>query len=316
MGGVPGRMDTGRGGTRWPGATILVGALVVVAAAALAGAWPGGEATRSAASGNAVAAAPSIDLDPSPGLGSSPPVVTPSPLPPTPSPGPPTPEPPPAWAINLAGQLECDGPPLSMGGETGDFIEGVWGPDPSSMARFLANSPFAPLPGRLDPAERTDDWARYVHERDGRLKTILILTDTLEPGGPWVLTGLRTCDASEFDPAVGLSGVTMTIWRDGSEAPVRTDVLSATAGPGHCGWQSTTFLMLDDELYIRDPDGVLAEYGVVGFDPDVRLPSDAVDTGYHDDTRRLWRTADPDVIYVAYPDHVERWPRASGIGCA
>jgi len=316
MGGVRGRMDTGRGRTQWPGATILVGALVVVTVAALAGAWPGGEATRPAASAGAGGAAASIDLDPSPGSGSSPPVVTPPPPPPTPSPGPPTPEPRPAWAVDLAGQLECDGAPSSTGAETGTFLDQVEDPDPSWVARFLANSGFAGLPGRLDPAERTDDWARYVHERDGRLKTVLILTDTFEPGGPWVVTGLRTCDASEFDPAVGLSGVTMTIWRDGSEAPVRTDVLSDTVGPGHCGWQSTTFLMLDDELYVRDPDGVLAEFGVVGFDPDVRLPSGAVDTGYHDDTRRLWRTADPDVIYVAYPDHVERWPRASGIGCA
>jgi hypothetical protein len=128
------------------------------------------------------------------------------------------------------------------------------------------------------------------------------------------------------------------IWYDADGRPLARDVVNAYQGPEHCDWQSAIFLELgwpigtpgvgdDSRLYLRDPKGVvpagtwdesgeLADHGV-RFASDVELPSDAVDTGIHNDEYRIFvsePTADTE-IYVLTADGLERWVRG-GILCA
>ena len=112
--------------------------------------------------------------------------------------------------------------------------------------------------------------------------------------------------------------------------------LRVAAGPDHCGWQRATFMSLawppgattqlgeqaneiPTRQYVRDPDGVVdAPELRRGFAISSTLPDDAVATGFHRGDVELWlgRDRGEQFVYVAWDDHVERWPRSQPpIGC-
>lgn len=100
--------------------------------------------------------------------------------------------------------------------------------------------------------------------------------------------------------------------------------LVTIAGPGHCGWESATFLMIgwppgtvaptssQARHYIRDPQGVILGSYRDLLERDVKLPGDAKPTGYRLGAIELYLSpSDEDRwIYVVGPSNVERWPRA------
>ena len=127
-------------------------------------------------------------------------------------------------------------------------------------------------------------------------------------------------------------------WQDRTGTPVPDGakggrlVMVSFDGPGHCDWESVTFLQLawppgrvaasegarGVRQYLRDPNGVLAALSAGGFGRAV-LPTDARDSGYRHGPYHLWVSrSDADrFIYVVGPGRVERWPRATQlIACA
>jgi hypothetical protein len=226
-----------------------------------------------------------------------------------------TPPPAPAWVADLAGQLECDGPIASVGGEVPDaYGVGVGGESPDAgLASFLGpNNPFASLPAAGYERIGVDaHWASYAHRYEGRTKAIIVLTDTnpfgQEPG--WLVIGLRACDASEFDPAVPRT-FPVTIWTDATGEPVSTETVRSVPGPGHCGWDSAIWLDVGGNLYFRDPAGVMDVWTATRFDPDADLPAGAVDTGYRSADWSLWLDPGGDAFLVS-PATIERWPRST-----
>ena len=141
-----------------------------------------------------------------------------------------------------------------------------------------------------------------------------------------------------------------TPWFDG-DTPIPASWMSETPGPGHCGWESATFLRWDDHTYVRDPERVfprehfivreqaeqLGWLGVQHLLGDVTdstqprqpvptlsepprfltfaildaLPADAVETGLTRGDTSLWRSPDGGYLYTQRGDHIERWPEAS-----
>jgi hypothetical protein len=112
-------------------------------------------------------------------------------------------------------------------------------------------------------------------------------------------------------------------WHDAEGSIVLERVVSTVQGPEHCDWQSTVLLYLgwplgthsksadDARQYVRDPDGVFSARTVIPFEPDVRLPVGARDTGYHLGDLALWVAHDAGkAVYIVRGSHVERWPRA------
>ncbi len=114
--------------------------------------------------------------------------------------------------------------------------------------------------------------------------------------------------------------------RDGrgvSESEIRTD-----AGATHCEWDDALILGLVWPLdgdgsggawhsYVRDPEGVMADYSAGSFDDDAELPGDAVATGYeHDAAGELWLADDLATAYLVDGDAVEAWPTVGGALCA
>ncbi len=112
--------------------------------------------------------------------------------------------------------------------------------------------------------------------------------------------------------------------RDGREVP--QSELGVVVGPEHCGWESALFLQMlwpvkpgdpgPGRRYVRDPDGVMAEYTTQSFVPEAELPDDAVETGYTNDSGvELWRSGDFSTAYLVDADTVEAWPSIIGPGC-
>lgn len=109
----------------------------------------------------------------------------------------------PPWVLDLAGELECDGPPADFGMDVPARI----GPfDPGATPdKALDNIRFAywnlPVSG-FDEALVEGDWARHRYAVDGRTKAIAVSTNRFV-GVPtetsWEVVGLRACDPSEFE---------------------------------------------------------------------------------------------------------------------
>jgi hypothetical protein len=226
----------------------------------------------------------------------------------------------PMWAVNLAGQLDCDGPVARIGGES---PESFGGPDTlnnsadDALAVFLGPSnPFASIPtAGYTQLHAEPHWASFGHLVDGRPKAIVLLTDTTEHGPGWQVAGLRACDASEFDPTVPLT-FPVTIWTDELGNRISTETIRSMPGPGHCGWDSVTWLRVEETVYFRDPQGVMAEWTATSFALNAQLPPSAIDSGYRSGGGSLWLDPGRDA-YVVSADRVERWPRSSDplIGC-
>jgi hypothetical protein len=260
---------------------------------------------------------PSDPLSPS-----GPPSLAPSRAP-SASPASPASDAAPPWILALETQLQCEGPPQSTGGELGEIgLEGG-GPTPqSALDAFLGTGMWASFPaGGFEDAFVVGQWARHVYVVEGRVRALAISTsaETVEHAdGSWAVAAIRACDPSEFDPDDGLT-FDVLLWRDATGKLARTDLIRAIRGPAHCGYESSTWLRFEEHQYFRDPNGVMAGQSVVPFHPDVPMPSDAVDTGFHTDAWHLFTVPDGDALYVRTTDGaVERWGRSRdpGIGCA
>jgi hypothetical protein len=225
----------------------------------------------------------------------------------------------PTWVSDIVGQLECVGPPASLGGEVPDSGAFSLGETPTeALASFLGpGNPYASLPTEGYSQIHEDvHWASFAHLVNGHPKVIIVLGDESELGSGWAILGLRACDASEFDPSVPLTfGV--TIWTDAAGNRVPTTAIQSFNGPGHCGWDAALWLILPDAMYFRDPEGVMSQWTTTTFAIVESLPSAAVDSGYRSGESALWLDPGADA-YLVLTDRIERWPRSTEpeLGCA
>jgi hypothetical protein len=296
-----------RGARRAPFAFAAMAAVVLVAVVGLA--------IATSLRGPTEVASPT---SPPPSISS--PVVSPSAAVATPQPTQ-TLQPRPVWAMNVSDHLDCDGPPSTIGMD----VPPIPGPsDPGetpddALANILLTYRNLPSSGYA-PVLVDGHWALHRVLVNGRAKVHIVSTNEF-PDVPsetrWEVVGLRACDRSEFAEAEFAPHAT-TIWFDGAGDPVRTDVVTSSIGPGHCGWERTIFLSLGDLQYLRDPHGELEQYTVVPFHPDARLPGDAIDTGFHTDQWHLFTIPSGRAVFVRRADGTyELWPRAKEpIGCA
>jgi hypothetical protein len=231
-----------------------------------------------------------------------------------------TPEPAPAWAVDLRGQLDCEGPVMGLGGEIPDSgsVE-TYGPTPEeAITAFLGpGNPYATLPAAgFELRQREPHWAEFAYAVDGRTKTIVILSDTSLYGTGWAVLGLRSCDASEFDPSTPLT-FPMTIWSDAAGHRVPTETIRSHPGPAHCGHEDAIWLTVDGQLFFRDPRKVMAQWERSTFSADATRPRTATDTGYRNGNQELWIDPTGDA-YLVGPQRTERWPRSTDpqLGCA
>lgn len=254
---------------------------------------------------------------PSPSTRSVAPSASPAAVSPT-APASPTTQPRPVWTFDLASNLDCDGAIADFGSDVGaGAFEPLSTPD---EALEVARIPYSNIPASgFEPALVDGDWALHRYLVDGRPKVHAVSTkgeEFAEFGPGWHVVGLRACDPSEYADAE-FGPEANTIWFDDSDRPVRTDVV--TSYDLSC-LQRVVHLSLytpDYTAYLRDPDGDLREDLVVPFDADTRLPSDAIDTGFHTEDWHLFTIPSGRAVFMRTPDGtIELWPRASEpVGC-
>jgi hypothetical protein len=231
----------------------------------------------------------------------------------------------PVWAVNLASQLQCDGPPQTIGGEIRKFepvgANGTASPWPWLYEEDVLD---LPLEGWVEDQKvawetGASDLMRYVYTVDGRLKAIIVMGGHSIDGGPghWEIVALRACAPAEFSPmdARTTDDARWSTTDGGSTTAVRTEV-----GSLHCGWDSTVWLTLESprRVYVRDPLGVLRSGSVGEYLGTTDMPGDASPTDLRSHDRELFTTPDQDFVYIRTPVGVERWPRLTdpGRGCA
>ncbi|HLQ48117.1 MAG TPA: hypothetical protein VK233_04035 [Candidatus Dormibacteraeota bacterium] len=246
---------------------------------------------------------------------------------PTPDTAPPstTPSPGPAWAANLAQQLDCDGAPQAIGGEIGQLVpvgsEGTASPGPWLYAEDVLDLPLEGWTEEPKVAWETggSNLVRYANVVHGRVKAVLIMGGHSVDGGVghWQIVGFRACPPTEYDQLRGRT-TDDAPWVDANG--LSTTVVRTVVGQFNCGWESTVWLFTDGDkrLYIRDPSKVLQHVEVGRYLERTTMPTDAVPSGYKSVDRELFTTPNKDFVYIRTPSGVERWPRSTDtmIGCA
>lgn len=221
-----------------------------------------------------------------------------------------------------AGRLvACDGP-VHLGGHFAEFEEG-WSADPDGALNRFLDELIRSVPSTdYRPAAESRGRVLFTHDVDGVPKVAVIVANAaiVETGSAstdgWVVETFASCDPAEFDPSTD-DQLQQDVWTDADGNRVATSVVTSFQGPEHCGWQSVTFLSLEDQQYLRDPEHRLEEMTVTRFDRDAELPTDAVDTGYRRGSEELWLAAEAAVAYLVTAATVEAWPSTTDhVACA
>jgi hypothetical protein len=236
-----------------------------------------------------------------------------------------TPSPGPAWAANLAQQLDCDGAPQAIGGEIGQLVpvggEGTASPGPWLYAEDVLDLPLEGWTQEPKVPWETggSNLVRYANVVHGRVKAVLIMGGHSVDGGVghWQIVAFRACPPTEYDQLRGRT-TDDAPWVDANG--LSTMVVRTVVGQFNCGWESTVWLFTDGDkrLYIRDPLKVLQHVEVGRYLERTTMPKDAVPSGYKSVDRELFTTPNKDFVYIRTPSGVERWPRSTDtmIGCA
>ncbi|MEP4653025.1 MAG: hypothetical protein ABJ314_22830 [Ilumatobacter sp.] len=209
-----------------------------------------------------------------------------------------------------------------QGGWTSDFGPLGSGSGPDEALTDMIDSGALGMPDQGFVAVGRDEGrVLYTYEVAGVAKAALVIADStkveLDTDDEWAIETFATCDPAEFDPSTDDESP-RELWQDAAGNRVPSSVITSSRGPEHCGWESATFLGVDGQGYISDPQDVLDGRGFVApFDADAELPSDAINTGYQQQGRRLWLSNDRLIAFVVTADGVEAWPSSTEeFGCA
>ena len=290
-------------------ATVTVAAVVLVAGGVML--WPDSSSSNMPVIGDGPpAGGPAAPGDDAPAS-----LASPRPVPDDPDPS--------ARAGAAGRHVDCDGP-VAQGGWAADFGAPSGAADPeSALDEFLADGPFDLPTSGYHQAAAEPGRVLFTHTVDGSSKiavivadsTVVVDTDPTARTG-WGVETFASCDPAEYAPTTD-DELHQSIWTDRDGDRVPTSTLKTFPGPAHCDWQSTTFMYLDDQQYLRDPEHLLTSDTVVPYDGDTELPADAIDTGYRRGNDQLWMAADRSIAYLVTPDHVEAWPSTKEpVACA
>lgn len=203
-----------------------------------------------------------------------------------------------------------------QGGWTADYGPLGSGPSPDAALATALRERVLALPDQgFVAAGRDEGRVVYTYDVAGRSKAAVIVADSatmdIVTADDWGVEAFASCDPAEFD-VPGQEAFPMTVWQDADGNGVPTSSVTSYRGPEHCEWESVTYLALDGEQYISDPEQVFDGRDFVApFDADAELPPDAIDTGYRRDGRHLWLSSDRTIAYVVTDSSTEAWPSST-----
>ena len=202
---------------------------------------------------------------------------------------------------------------ISNGGWSVDFGPAGSASDPEgALQGFVDDGLFSLPPDGYVASGRDEGRTLYTYSVEGVPKVAVIVADSntidLDASDGWTVETFATCDPAEYDPNVD-GQLPMEVWLDAGDDRVPTSIITSFPGAEHCGWESVTYLIYEDQQFISDPRGVMDVAYVVPYDHDSGLPADAIDTGYRLEDLELWLSADGQVAYLVGSDRVEAWPK-------
>jgi hypothetical protein len=213
--------------------------------------------------------------------------------------------------------LDCAGRPAvgkTLGNPLDDgLLEGGRTPE-EGLAEFLGE-PFRKAVPRTgyEPTASADGRILYALPVGGRTRVAVVLVDDRDPATytqGWGAESYAWCDASEF-PASSDGERPYRIWTDRTGARMHTDRVVGYRGSAHCDETAVTFVVLGGfrgQQYLRDPEGVLAQFVHGRYAAAAKLPKGARDTGFRRAGAALWLGRN--AAYVVTPGNVERLPAA------
>lgn len=203
-----------------------------------------------------------------------------------------------------------------------DFGPSASAPNPDQALELFVKEGLFILPRTgFVPTGQDTDRRLYTHSVDGNAKVAVVVADganaPLDADEGWVVEAVASCDLAELDESID-DRLPWEIWHDVDGNRLPTSMVRTSRGAEHCDWESASFLSIEDRGYIADPRGVLGDIGAATeFEEDVELPTDATDTGYQRDSRRIWLSNDLTIAYIVDGDSVDAWPQATDApGCA
>ena len=118
------------------------------------------------------------------------------------------------------------------------------------------------------------------------------------------------------------------VWTDSTGQRMPETTVFSYFGPEHCGLQHIVFMdigyrsgltlpgLMGARHFLRDEEGLLADYASTAFQSPVNLPLDAVDTGWQRDGHELWLDPEGDAAFLEVDDaKFEMWPSATVPAC-
>lgn len=215
--------------------------------------------------------------------------------------------------------VQCRGEPVGGNRSAPEHPGKVFPSADDALRDALRSGAFKGALREYRKAAESGDRVLYRYEPEGVARHALVAHhgDSVDGKTGWYVESWARCDPADFpDSVTGPTG--MQIWTDAKGERVLTTELYSVRGPDHCGWERMTFLHRGGDLaYASDPIPELAEYFAEPYQPDLKLPGDAVDSGYRLGDDRLWFSRDGMRAYVGNPEHVALWPRTvKFLGCA
>ncbi|HEY0238099.1 MAG TPA: hypothetical protein VGC37_05600 [Friedmanniella sp.] len=223
--------------------------------------------------------------------------------------------------------VTCDQPVLGWsstnpftGGEVGETAE-------SGLQAWRDDSRWPGFDGRMRAVRTEADRVLFTYAAGGRTLQAAVVhrgpaaegTGAGPDGIAWWVESSARCDVVEYPDGLAESwGV--EVWTDADGRRISSQVISSSTSDGDCLTRGLRTLRLgngasDHREYAAhgdDDPGLTAE----PFRTDVRLPPDAVDSGYAHGGEHLWFSADGRRAYVGGPERFELWPRETEVlGC-
>ena len=223
--------------------------------------------------------------------------------------------------------VDCDQPVL---GETSTepFTGGEVGETPESgLQAWRDDSQWPGFDGKMRAVRTEADRVLFTYAAGGRTLQAAVVhrgpaargTGAGADGIAWWVESSARCDVVEHPDGLAESWG-LEVWTDAAGRRISSQVISSSTSDGDCLTKGLRMLRLgngatDHREYVAHGDDYPG-FTDEPFQTDVRLPADAVDSGYAHGDEHLWFSADESRAYVGGPETFELWPREIEVlGC-
>lgn len=221
--------------------------------------------------------------------------------------------------------VTCDQPVLGES-STNPFTGGEVGESPQAgLDAWRDDGHWSGFEGEMRAVRTEPDRVLFTYAAGGRtLQSAVVHRGPAAPGTgagkdgiAWWVESSARCDVVEYPDGLAESrGV--EVWTDAAGRRTSSQIISSSTSDGDCLERGVRVLDVGSDgarRYVAHGEAYPDATGEP-FQRGVRLPVDAVDSGYSHGGERLWFSPDQTRAYVGGPALVDVWPRGVDVpGC-